>query len=195
MYRTFGRLRLTGALLAATTLLLAACGPAAPTPTNAPKPPAAPAAASPAAVASPAVAAPSPSPSPSPNPVTTTSEVIPPPNGAAIKITSPSASGTVPAGDLKVTYDLTNITTVPAADARKIDDLHVHVLLDVDPAPYIGTSIFIPPNNPSIIHTAAREVTFNDVKAGQHRVTVILTGANHISTRPPVTDTLTFTVQ
>jgi len=188
MYRTFGRLRLTGALLAATTLLLAACAPAAPTSTNAPKPTAA------SAVASPAVAS-SPSPSPSVNPVTTMSDVVPPPSGAAIKITSPSASGTIPAGNLKVTYDLTNITTVPAADAKKIDDLHVHVLLDVDPAPYIGTSVFIPPNNPSIIHTAAKEVTFNDVKAGQHQITVILTGANHISTRPPVTDTLTFTVQ
>ena len=190
MYGTFGRLRLIGTLLAATTFLLVACAPAAPTPAKpaeAPKPTAA------SAAASPAVAAPSPS--PSVNPVTTLSDVVPPPSGAAIKITSPSASGTVPAGNLKVTYDLTNISTVPAADAKKIDDLHVHVLLDVDPAPYIGTSVFVPPGNPSIIHTAAKEVTFNDVKAGQHKLTVILTGANHISTRPPVTDTLTFTVQ
>jgi hypothetical protein len=200
MYCTFGRLRRTGTLLAATTLLLVACAPAASTPTKpteAPKPAAASAVASPATTASPGVAA-SPvaaAPSPSVNPITTMSDVVPPPSAAAIKITSPSASGTVPAGNVNVIYDLNNITTVPAADAKKIDDLHVHVLLDVDPAPYIGTSVFIPPGNPNIIHTAAKEVTFNDVKAGQHKITVILTGANHISTRPPVTDTLTFTVQ
>jgi hypothetical protein len=192
MYRTFGRLRLTGALLAATTLLLAACAPAGPAPTvakptDAPKTTTAPVVSSPAATA--------PSPSPSVNPITTTSDVIPPPSNAAIKITSPSASGTVPAGDLKVTYDLTNIATVPAADAKSVNDLHVHVLLDVDPAPYIGTNVFVPPGNPSIIHTAAKEVTFKDVKAGAHQITVILTGANHISTKPPVTDTLKFTVQ
>jgi hypothetical protein len=193
MYRTFGRPRVAGALLAAAVFLLAACSSPAPTPakpTEASKPAAAPAA---PAVPSPAVAAASPS--PSVNPITTTSDVVPPPTGAAIKVTVPAASASVPAGDVRVAFDLTNVTTVPAAEAKKVDDLHVHVLLDVDPAAYLGTTTFIPLGNPSIIHTAAKEVTFKDVKAGSHKITVILTGANHISTKPTVSDTLTFTVQ
>ncbi len=176
----------------ASSLVLAGCQPAASPakPTEPPKP----------AVAAPAPALPvttaaSPSPSPSVNPVTVGTEVVPAPSGASIKITAPAASASVPAGDVKVTYDLTNITTVPAAEAKKVDDLHVHVLLDVDSAPYLGTTTFIPLGNPNIIHTAAKEVTFKDVKAGTHRVIVILTGANHIAVRPPVSESVAFTVQ
>jgi hypothetical protein len=193
MYRTFGRPRVAGVFLAAAVFLLAACTAPSPTPakpTEASKPAAPPAA---PAVPSPVTAAPSPS--PSVNPITTTSDVVPPPASAAIKITVPAANASVPAGDLRVAYDLTNITTVPAAEAKKVDDLHLHVLLDVDPAAYLGTTTFIPLGNPSIIHTAAKEVTFKDVKAGSHKVTVILTGANHISTKPPISDTVTFNVQ
>jgi len=173
-------------------LLATACAPSTPAakPTEA-KPA--------AAVASPFVAAASPSPSPSPspsaNPVTTGSEVIPAPAGAALKITAPAANSSVPAGAVRLAYDLTNVTLVPAAEARRVEDLHVHALLDVDPAAYLGTTTFIPLGNPSIIHSAAKEVTFNDVKSGQHKVAVILTGANHISVRPPVSDSMTFTVQ
>jgi hypothetical protein len=179
-------------------LLVSACQSSTPSPTAAPSKPTE--AAKPAAVASPAAAAPSPaggaapSPSPSVNPVTTGGDVVPAPGGASVKITAPT-SGNLPAGAVRVAFDVTNVTPVPAAEARRVEDLHLHVLLDVDAAPYLGTSTFIPLGNPSIVHTAAREVTFPDVRPGQHRITVILTGANHISVRPPVTDSVTFTVQ
>jgi hypothetical protein len=141
---------------------------------------------------------PSPSPSPSPaavNPVTTGSEIVAAPANSSVKITSPAANASVPRGSVKVTYDVNNAPTVAAASATKVEDLHLHVLLDIDAAPYVGTTTFIPLGNPAIVHTAGKEVTFENVAPGQHKVTVILTGANHISVRPPVTDTITFTVQ
>ena len=187
-YRSFAL-----ALLATgSALMLAACQPAPPTPTAAPAKPAAPA---PAPAPPSPVAAASPSPSPTVNPVTTGSEIVPAPAGATIKITAPTANATLPAGDVRVAYDIGAVTTVPAAEAKKVEDLHLHVLLDVDPATYLGTATFIPLGNPSILHTAAKEVAFQGLRAGQHRITVILTGANHVSVRPPVSDSVTFTVQ
>ncbi len=133
--------------------------------------------------------------SPSPSPVTTTSDVVTAPSGVTVKITSPAPNASVPAGTLRVTYDVIGATLVPAAEARRVEDLHIHVLLDVDPTPYLGTTTSIPTGNPNIVHTAAREAAFNDVRPGQHRVTIILSGANHVSLRPPVSDSVTFTVQ
>jgi hypothetical protein len=121
--------------------------------------------------------------------------VVPAPSGATARITSPAANSTVPAGTVRVAYDISGTSLVPAAEARRVEDLHVHVLLDVDPTPYIGTTTFIPLGDPNIVHTAASEVTLQDVRPGQHRITVILTGANHVSVRAPVTDMVTFTVQ
>ena len=117
------------------------------------------------------------------------------PSGASIRITAPATNATLPRGDLRVTYDVTNASLVAASQATRVEDLHVHVLLDVDPTPYLGTTTFIPLNRPDIIHTPDREVTFQNVSPGQRRISVILTGANHVSVRPPVSDSVTFTVQ
>jgi len=167
MQRKTGQLHIL-AILVGAAFLLAACSSSAATPTAT--------VARPAATA--AVAA---SPSPAGFPLTTVAA----PSGVGITITAPAANATVPPGDVRVSYEVKSASLVPVARATRVEDLHVHVLCDVDPAPYLGTSAIIPPGLPNIIHTADPSATCAGMQAGQHRVTIILTGANHISVNPP----------
>jgi hypothetical protein len=89
----------------------------------------------------------------------------------------------------------TGPTLVPAANATKLDDYHLHYFLDESAAAYIGTLVPVPMGNPRIIHTAALQQTFDNVPAGSHTVTVMLSGANHVSVVPPLSAQVTFTVQ
>lgn len=119
---------------------------------------------------------------------------------AVITITSPKAGDTVPAGDVTVTYDITNVTLVPAASAQKPEDYHTHATLDVDPSQWVGTDTAVPaaganPNPDRIIHTAAKSVTFPRVTAGEHTVTIWLSFSTHISVRPAVSASVRFTVR
>ena len=43
----------------------------------------------------------------------------------------------------------------------------------------------MPVGNPRIIHTAATQVSFDNVAAGSHTLTVLLTRSNHVSVTPP----------
>jgi hypothetical protein len=187
-------------LLAMAALLLGACQQAQPSPTPAPAKPAAgvsPAASplasplaspSPAAVPSPAAAA-----SPSPSPVA--AGVVAAPKDTEISITAPAPNASVPAGDVRVSYEVKGVSLVPAAQATKLEDLHVHVLCDVDPAPYLATTTAIPVGRPDIIHTGELQAACPGMQPGQRKVTVILTGSNHVSVDPSVSSTVSFTVQ
>jgi hypothetical protein len=84
---------------------------------------------------------------------------------------------------------------VAAARATKLDDYHLHYFLDVDATPYIGTQVPVPMGNPNIVHTAALQQSFDNVAAGPHTVTVMLSGSNHISVTPPLSAQVMFTVQ
>ena len=81
---------------------------------------------------------------------------------------------------------------VAAASATKLDDYHLHYFLDEDATPYLGTLVPVPMGNPHIVHTAAVQVTFDNVAAGSHNVTVMMSGANHVSVVPPLSATVTF---
>jgi hypothetical protein len=94
-----------------------------------------------------------------------------------------------------VSIDYTGPQLVPAAEAKKLDDYHLHYFLDEDAKPYIGTSLPIPTGNPKIVHSAAKEVSFDNVAAGSHTVAVVMSGNNHISVAPPLSDTVSFTVK
>jgi hypothetical protein len=184
------------------TFGLAACTSAAPAaPTTAPA--AAPTVAAPKPAASPSVAAapaasvaPSPSASPaaigspSPGPVAAAR-----PANASLAITSPTAGQTVTAGSVGVSVQYSGPPLVAAANATKLDDLHLHYFLDESAAPYIGTLVPVPAGNPHIVHTAALQVSFDNVSAGSHTVTVMLSGSNHISVAPPLSANVTFNVQ
>jgi hypothetical protein len=109
--------------------------------------------------------------------------------------TAPTTGQTVNAGSVTVTVNYTGPALVAVANATKLDDYHLHYLLDVDPTPYLGTTVPIPVGDPRIIHTAATSVTFDNVSAASHTVAVVMTGSNHISLSPPVADKVTFTAR
>jgi hypothetical protein len=111
-----------------------------------------------------------------------------------VTITSPTNGQTVSGPDVTVNIQVTGTTLVPAASATKLEDMHVHYLLDVDPAPYLSGTTPIPAGNPNIVHGAALSNTFAGVAPGQHRVTVILGLSDHRAVQPPVAPSVTFTV-
>src|ERR1700737_3501202 len=69
-----------------------------------------------------------------------------------VTITSPTNGQTVSGPDVTVTIQVSGTTLVPAASATKLEDMHVHYLLDVDPAPYLDGKTPIPTGNPNIVH-------------------------------------------
>jgi hypothetical protein len=111
-----------------------------------------------------------------------------------ITITSPANGATVPGPDVTVTIQVTGTTLVPAANATRLEDMHVHYLLDVDPTPFLDGTTPIPTGNPAIVHAAALTTTFSGVAPGAHRVTVILGLSDHRAVQPPVAPSVSFTV-
>ena len=119
---------------------------------------------------------------------------------ALITITQPAAGATVPAGDVTVTFDVSDVVLVPAASAQKPEDYHLHAVLDLDTSPWVGTGVAVPagsanPNPARVIHTAAKSVTFTNVTAGDHTVTIWLSLSTHISVVPAVFATRKFAVR
>src|SRR5712664_3771104 len=119
---------------------------------------------------------------------------------STITISAPKAGATVSTGDVVVTYDVSDVALVPAASAQKPEDYHLHAAMDVDTSQWIGTGVPVPaasanPNPSRLIHTAAKTVTFTNVAAGEHTVTVWLSLASHVSVRPSVSATVKFTVK
>lgn len=119
---------------------------------------------------------------------------------ATITITAPKAGATVPTGDVVVNYEVSDVTLIPAASAQKPEDYHAHAAMDMDTSQWIGTNVPVPaasanPNPARLIHTAAKTVTFTNVTAGEHTVTVWLSLASHVSVKPSVSATIKFTVR
>jgi hypothetical protein len=111
-----------------------------------------------------------------------------------VVITSPANAATAPGPDVTVTIQVTGTTLVPAANATRLEDLHVHYMLDVDPAPYLSGTTPIPAGNPNIVHSGALTNTFTGVAPGPHRVAVVLGFSNHTVVQPPVAPAVSFTV-
>jgi hypothetical protein len=163
--------RLAGAVL---VLLLAGCSSPAQTvaPTAAPKP---------TAAAQPASAA--------------ATSAAPKPADATLQIMSPKNGEVVSAGPVKVSINYVGPTLVPGAEAKKLDDYHLHYFLDEDPSAFLNAPRPIPTGNPHIVHSAAKEVTFDGVAPGSHTVAIVMSGNNHIPVSPSVTSAVTFTAQ
>jgi hypothetical protein len=110
------------------------------------------------------------------------------------RITSPANGARVAGPDVTITIAVTGTTLVPGAEAQRLEDLHVHYMLDTDPAPYLSGTMPVPMGNPNIVHSAATSYTFNDVAPGNHRVVVLLGYSNHAAFQPPVAPSVTFQV-
>jgi hypothetical protein len=117
------------------------------------------------------------------------------PNGAELKIASPAQNQSVGGGAVKVSVNYTGPALVPGAEARKLDDYHLHYFLDEDATPFLSGGKSIPAGNPRIVHSAAREVAFDNLEAGQHTISVVMSGNNHVPVSPVLTDTVSFTIQ
>jgi hypothetical protein len=111
-----------------------------------------------------------------------------------VTITSPTNGATVPGPDVTVTIQVTGTTLVPAANATKLEDMHVHYFLDVDATPYLDGTTPIPAGNPAIVHSGALSNTFSNVAPGAHKVTVVLGLSDHRAVQPPVAPSVSFTV-
>jgi hypothetical protein len=99
------------------------------------------------------------------------------------------------AGSITISNAYSGPPLVAAASATKLDDYHVHYFLDEDAAPYLNSLTPVPMGNPHIVHTASMQTTFDNVAAGSHTATVMLSGANHVTVTPPLSAQVTFTVQ
>ncbi len=106
----------------------------------------------------------------------------------------------MPAGNVTVTYEVSDVTLVPAASAAKPEDYHVHLAMDMDASQWVGKDVVVPtgdanPNPARLMHTAAKSVTFANVSPGEHTVTVWLSFANHMSVKPSVSASVKFTAR
>jgi LPXTG-motif cell wall-anchored protein len=111
-----------------------------------------------------------------------------------VVITAPANGATVAGPDVTITIQVTGTTLVPAASATRLEDLHVHYMLDADPAPYLSGATPIPAGDPNIVHSGALSNTFAGVAPGAHRVAVVLGLSNHTAVQPPVAPAVSFTV-
>ncbi|MBV9170721.1 MAG: hypothetical protein JOZ81_11610, partial [Chloroflexi bacterium] len=75
---------------------------------------------------------------------------------------------------MTISVQWTGPELVPAANATRLEDYHLHYFLDEDATPYLNTSTLtpVPMGNPRIVHTANLQVPFEGVPAGSHTVTV-----------------------
>ena len=113
---------------------------------------------------------------------------------ATLTIAQPPAGATLPSGRVTVVVSYTGPPLVPAASATELNQYHLHYLLDVNANAYLDTSVPLPLGNPSIIHTANTQVTFDNVGPGSHLLAVVLTGSNHVSPNPPVAQQISVTL-
>jgi hypothetical protein len=103
--------------------------------------------------------------------------------------------GVLGGGAVKVSINYSGPNLVPGAEAKKLDDYHLHYFLDEDANAYLTGTKPIPTGNPHIVHSAAKEVTFDNVAPGAHMVAVVMSGNNHIPVTPSLVDSVTFMVQ
>ena len=130
-----------------------------------------------------------------PAPATAANPAAPKPADATLKIVSPAQDGVLSGGSIKVSINYTGPTLVPGAEARNLDDYHLHYFLDEDASGYINGGKSIPAGNPHIMHSAAKEVSFDNLTPGRHSLVVVMSGNNHVPVAPALTDSVTFTIQ
>jgi hypothetical protein len=148
-----------------------------------------------AACSAPAVSPSPPVPTSATKPASSGNPVAPRPADAALKIMTPKAGEALNAGPLKVSVTYTGPALIPGAEAKKLDDYHLHFFLDEDAGAYLASGMPIPAGNPKIVHSAAKEVNFDNLPPGAHTVSVVMSGNNHVSVSTPVSDTVSFTVK
>lgn len=117
------------------------------------------------------------------------------PSNATLRIVSPAQDGVLSGGSLKVSVNYTGPALVPGAEAKKLDDYHLHYFLDEDAGAYLSGGKSIPAGNAHIVHSAATDVAFDNLAPGRHTLSVVMSGNNHVPVTPALADSVAFTVQ
>jgi hypothetical protein len=112
----------------------------------------------------------------------------------SVTITAPTDGSVLSGPDVMVSINVTGTTLVPAANATRLEDLHVHYMLDTDATPYLSGTTPVPLGNPNIVHSGALSNTFSGVAPGAHQVVVLLGYSNHNAFQPPVAPSVSFTI-
>ena len=114
------------------------------------------------------------------------------PSGAKVKITSPTNGATVSA-PVKVTLTVVGVEIAPATVERPGTGHH-HLFVDHDVTPLNDT---IPRGVTGILHLGRGQTEFvlDSLKPGSHRVIAVVGDWKHVPLKPPVVDTVTFTVK
>src|SRR5438034_11094472 len=105
---------------------------------------------------------------------------------AVITITSPKNGDTVPAGNVIVNWEVSDVTLVPAASAQKPEDYHVHLAVDLDATQGGGKDTVVPagdanPNPTRLINSAAKTFKFHNVAPGEHTQVTMMSLARTVS--------------
>ena len=111
---------------------------------------------------------------------------------AKVKIVAPANGATV-SGPVKVVLQATGVEIVPATVERPGTGHH-HLFVDHDLTPLDDT---IPRGVTGILHLGRGQTEFvlDSLKPGPHRVIAVVADWKHIPLKPPVIDTVRFTVK
>ncbi|MBI2830057.1 MAG: DUF4399 domain-containing protein, partial [Chloroflexi bacterium] len=110
----------------------------------------------------------------------------------SVKITSPAAGASVPAGSVTVNIEASNFKIVPIGGANAPGEGHIHYYKDVE----IPTAAGQPAVSAAGTYKAVpgTSMTWENVAAGSHTFGVQLVNNNHTPLSPPVTAKVTVTV-
>ncbi|MBI4421838.1 MAG: DUF4399 domain-containing protein [Gemmatimonadetes bacterium] len=111
---------------------------------------------------------------------------------AKVEIMEP-ANGATLSGPVKIVLKATGVEIVPAADERPGTGHH-HLFVDHALTPLNDT---LPRGVTGILHLGSGQTEFvlDSLKPGPHRVVAVVADFRHIPLKPPVMDTVDFTVK
>ncbi|MGI9627097.1 MAG: DUF4399 domain-containing protein [Longimicrobiales bacterium] len=117
----------------------------------------------------------------------------PPPPAASVSIVSPAAGATVPAGPLTVVFEVEGLVVAPAG-TMDTGTGHHHLIVDADVESWTEP---IGVEEGRYIHMgqAQTEFVLEGLEPGEHRLIAVVADGVHIPLSPPVSDTITITVE
>ena len=115
---------------------------------------------------------------------------------STVKITSPTAGATVPAGTVSVSVDIANFQIQPPGGANAAGVGHIHYYRDVAPPTDPTKGAVTPADAIGVTYKAVQTTTatWDNVTAGPHTFSVELVNNDHKPFTPPITATVSVTV-
>ncbi len=112
----------------------------------------------------------------------------------SVKIVSPAAGATLPAGDVTVKAEVANFKIVDKQGEKPAaGEGHIHYYLDVTPPTAPGKPAV--PKKGNFAHSSELTYTFKGVTAGKHELAVELVRNDHTPLKPAVVDSISVNVQ